>query len=66
MESTNEKVVQLRKEPNSAGVEQPASADLAAGRDKARRDIGWLALIVAFVAVLGVGAVYYMLNTQQQ
>ncbi len=66
MDSTNEKVAPLRKEPGSAGGDEMVAKDQAAGRIKARRDIGWLGLIVAFIAILGVGGVYYVLNANQQ
>ncbi|TVM17312.1 hypothetical protein DPQ33_08995 [Oceanidesulfovibrio indonesiensis] len=66
MESKIEKGESLRKEPGSAGGDEAAEKRKTGERAKARRDIGWLALIVAFIAVLGIGAAYYVLNAKQQ
>ncbi|QJT08409.1 hypothetical protein [Oceanidesulfovibrio marinus] len=64
MDSAKEKVVPLKKEPGSAGGVIPRAE--SAGSIKARRDIGWLALIVSFIAILGMGGVYYTLSSSQK
>lgn len=64
MDSAKEKVIPLKKEPGSAGGVIPKAE--SEGSIKARRDIGWLALIVSFIAILGMGGVYYTLSTNQK